>query len=292
MSITIRPVKTIADCRILEDLMMKIWGWGARNALPSHITITIAKNGGVLLLARDDQANDALPSEEPIGFCLGFVGFTKELRVKHCSHQAGVLPAYQNSGVGYQLKLAQRQAVLAQHLDQVTWTFDLLETRNANLNLHKLGAVCCTYLRNVYGELVDSLNKGLPTDRLQVDWWIASPWVASRVEKKASLLTLQEWLEQGTPILNPAKRNHQGYLVPSDMLLSPQSQYCLVEIPANIQAIKAKDIRLAYAWRMQSRAVFEDAFSQGYHVIDMLYQAGRSCYLLQKDWQGQSSRSL
>ena len=67
----------------------------------------------------------------------------------------------------------------SQGIDLITWTFDPLEARNAWLNFGKLGAVCNTYLRNVYGNLQDGLNAGLPSDRLQVDWWIGSEWVES-----------------------------------------------------------------------------------------------------------------
>ncbi len=157
MSIVIRPVKTIAESRMVEDLSMRVWGAGPESVVPDHVIITIAKNGGVVLLALD--------GEQPVGFCLGFVGFTKKLRIKHCSHQVGVLSAYQNSGLGYQLKVVQRQMLLGQGIDHVTWTFDPLGSRNANLNLHKLGAVCRTYLPDLYGQIRDSLNKGLPTDR-------------------------------------------------------------------------------------------------------------------------------
>ena len=94
---------------------------------------------------------------------------------------AGVHPAYRNRGLGYSLKLAQREHVLAQGIDLITWTFDPLETRNATLNFHKLGAVCNTYLPNLYGDMRDGLNAGLPSDRFQVDWWIASERVAQRL---------------------------------------------------------------------------------------------------------------
>ena len=277
MSIVIRPVKTIAESRMVEDLSMRVWGAGPESVVPDHVIITIAKNGGVVLLALD--------GEQPVGFCLGFVGFTKELRIKHCSHQVGVLSAYQNSGLGYQLKVVQRQMVLGQGIDHVTWTFDPLGSRNANLNLHKLGAVCRTYLPNLYGQIRDSLNKGLPTDRFQVDWWVKSEWVGSRVDSTPSLPTLSEWEARGVRLLNAPTRNREGYLVPAMNLPSLEKQYYLVELPSNIEAIKSADLSLAYAWRMHTRAVFEKAFAQGYSAIDLLYERGRSCYLLEKDWE-------
>ena len=40
----------------------------------------------------------------------------------------GVAPGYQGRGVGYRLKLAQREAVLDQGIDLITWTYDPLES--------------------------------------------------------------------------------------------------------------------------------------------------------------------
>ena len=279
MSITIRAVKTIEESRMVVDLALRVWGGKPLDVMPDHMLITVAKNGGVVLLACD--------GDEPVGFVFGFLGFTDQLLLKHCSHEAAVLPKYQNRGLGYQLKAAQRQMLLKQGLDHATWTFDPLETRNANLNLHKLGGVSSTYLRNVYGEMDDGLNAGLPTDRFLVDWWVASEWVRSRIDEKVFLPSLSEWLEQGIKVLNAPTRNRDGHLVP----IIPRSsgdafedRYYLLEFPTNIQAIKQTDLGLAYAWRMHSQAIFELAFARGYHAVDLLYQNGRSCYLLERNF--------
>jgi predicted GNAT superfamily acetyltransferase len=42
----------------------------------------------------------------------------------------------------------------------------------------------------------------------------------------------------------------------------------LVEIPADFQAMKARDVTLARAWRQHTRALFEAAFKSGYLVTD------------------------
>ena len=72
------------------------------------------------------------------------------------------------------MKTYQREHVLRQGLDLITWTYNPLLARNAQLNIAKLGAVCTTYLPNLYGPMRDGLNAGLPSDRFQVDWWIAT----------------------------------------------------------------------------------------------------------------------
>ena len=169
----IRPLSTHGEIRAVEQLQREVWDLPDVEVVPLHVLITAAKNGGLLLGAFDD--------ERLVGFVFGFPGLTSDGKLKHCSHMAGVHPAYRDRGLGYSLKLAQRDHVLAQGIDLITWTFDPLETRNATLNFHKLGAVCNTYIPNLYGEMRDGLNAGLPSDRFQVDWWIASERVAQRL---------------------------------------------------------------------------------------------------------------
>ena len=174
MIIQIRLLSTQEEIRSVEQLQREVWSLPDVEVVPLHVLITAAKNGGLLLGAFDD--------ERLVGFVFGFPGLTPEGKLKHCSHMAGVHPAYRDRGLGYSLKLAQREHVLAQGIDLITWTFDPLETRNATLNFHKLGAICNTYLPNLYGEMRDGLNAGLPSDRFQVDWWIASERVAQRLQ--------------------------------------------------------------------------------------------------------------
>jgi predicted GNAT superfamily acetyltransferase len=54
----------------------------------------------------------------------------------------------------------------------------------------------------------------------------------------------------------------------------------LVEIPADLPALKAADMALARDWRSYSREVFEQAFAAGYLVTDFVHEAGRSYYVL------------
>ncbi len=147
-------------------------------------------------------------------------------------------------------------------MDLVTWTYDPLESRNANLNIAKLGAVCRTYIVDLYGPLEDGLNAGLPTDRFQVDWRLASPWVEQRLSGA-----------EAPPVTGPfvaANRvdwNRQGYPLPGSLRLG-RSNACMVtfEIPADYQAVKAADPALALEWRLAAREAFQAYFGQGYVV--------------------------
>ncbi|MEE8392202.1 MAG: hypothetical protein V3S14_15610, partial [Anaerolineae bacterium] len=244
--------------------------------------ITAQKNGGMVLGAFDVASGEE--GGRLIGFLFGFVGLTFDGRVKHCSHMAGVLPAYQSQNVGYRLKLAQRERALNQRMDLVTWTFDPLESRNARLNFHKLGATCRTYLRNLYGSMRDQINAGLFSDRFQVEWHIASDHVADRLRGAWVGDSLSALLTEGVPVLNRALRGDGGLLHPPHKTLPIEGDRLLIQIPAHFQAIKAADFGLARAWREHTRALFEVAFADGYTVVDLLFEKGQSYYLLRKDW--------
>jgi predicted GNAT superfamily acetyltransferase len=239
--ITIHPLTTHDEIFAVEQLQRDAWGVPEVDVVPLHMLITPPRHGGLLLGAFD--------GERLAGFVFGFLGLTHDGRLKHCSHMAGVHPDYRDQGVGYSLKLAQREHVLAQGIDLVTWTFDPLETRNANLNFHKLGVVCNSYIRNLYGAMRGAINAGLPSDRLEVAWWIRSQQVVDRL---------------------------QGGVI------SPASDHLLIEVPANFQSIKATDMALALRWRLTTRQRFEDAFAQGYMAADLVKHGGGLAYVLER----------
>lgn len=296
-SFSIRPLKTIDECRQAEELQRVVWRLDDLDVTPSHVLLTFAKNGGVVLGAFVVSGG----REHMVGCVFGFIGTREglyapeapaQVKLKHCSHQLGVLPEWQSRGVGYALKLAQREAVRSQALRLITWTYDPLESRNANLNIAKLGAVCDTYIPNLYGELRDDLNRGLPTDRFQVDWWIASKRVETRLSRRRPPLTRALYQRAGTRILNEATFDERGLPVPPDAIQPLRDDRALVEFPALFQDVKRLDTQLALAWREHTRAIFQPAFAAGFTVTDMLYErdvAPRAFYVLTRTESSEAS---
>jgi predicted GNAT superfamily acetyltransferase len=170
-------------------------------------------------------------------------------------------------------------------MDLMTWTFDPLESRNARLNFHKLGATCKTYHRDLYGDMRDTLNAGLPSDRFQVEWHIASAHVAERLSDKWQGPSLSALQAAGVPVLNQARPGSGDLPEPSQQVLPIEGEQVLVQIPSRFQAIKSLDLGLALAWREHTRDLFEEAFGAGYVVVDLLFEGGQSTYLLKKEWR-------
>ena len=279
----IRPLESFEEMLQVEDLQRAVWPGSERGMVPAHLLLTAAHNGGVVL--------GAFEGEKLTGFVFGFLGTDPSspdrvamARLKHCSHMLGVPPERQGRGLGLDLKLAQRRAVLQQGIRLVTWTYDPLLSRNAHLNIRRLGAVCRTYLRNAYGEMDDQLNAGLPSDRFQVDWWVTSNRVTSRLESLRPPLDLAHYLAAGVPHLNPASLGPDDLPRPTESPLPVEGNLLLVEIPSDFGLIKSRDLGLAGAWREHTRQVFETAFASGYLVTDFIHLKGeripRSFYLL------------
>jgi predicted GNAT superfamily acetyltransferase len=275
MPIEIRSIKTEDEYHAVEQLQREIWGAQDIEIVAYETLMTAQKNGGVMLGAFDE--------EKLVGFVFGFVGLTADGRVKHCSHIAGVLADYRDRNVGYALKLKQRELALAQGIELMTWTFDPLESRNARFNFHKLGATCDTYLRNWYGAMRDKLNAGLPSDRFQVDWRIASPRVESRLGRAIADQSPATLLPEDVfhPLLNPPIAGQ--FLRPAEKTAPIAGERALIQIPSDFQSLKAADRELALAWRLHTRALFEEAFAKGYQATDLLIENGRSYYCLERN---------
>jgi predicted GNAT superfamily acetyltransferase len=281
--IELRILHAPEELRAAQQLQEQVWP-GAP-AVPDHLLIAAGHNGGINIGAYDKG--------KLVGALFGFVGIYQHddrTAVKHCSHSLGVLPEYRDQGVGFLLKRAQRQVVQKQGFELATWTYDPLESRNAYLNIHKLGAICKIYRRNEYGDMIDELNQGMPSDRFEVEWWVNSLRVNQRLSgENRNKLTLEHYTAGDVHPINTTKINASGWPVPhQDQMDLIEDSFnrpaiALLEFPANFQGMKSADIELAKDWRMYTRILFELFFLNGYVVTDMLYQPGdppRSYYVL------------
>jgi len=287
---TIRPLESIEDYQACEEIQRQVWGPGDAEVVPLNMLAAVTRNGGIAL--------GAFASGKLIGFAFGFLAtsgrFGPEapatVKLKHHSHMLAILPEWRDRGVGYALKLAQCEAARAQGLRLMTWTYDPLESRNALLNIAKLGAVCSTYYRDYYGQMRDELNEGVPSDRFQVDWYIASKRVNTRLVSGRGRLERGHYTSAGAVLLNPATFD-SPLPRPAEQVAGLVTDMALVEIPTDFQLMKSTDRALALAWRMQTREIFEWAFVHGFMVTDYVFESSsrRGFYALihtepDEDW--------
>ncbi len=278
---TIKLLESPEEMAAVEALQRLVWPDSETDVVPAHMLLAVAHNGGLVIGAYDTRSGGE--AHGLVGVSFGFPGLyvtPDGPRLKHHSHILGVHPDWRDKGLGFALKRAQWQMVRHQGVDRVTWTYDPLLSRNAKLNIARLGAVCNTYLRAEYGEMRDALNTGLPSDRFQVDWWVHSTRVERRLSRRSRpALTLDQYrkaevsLHEALPGPGPGPR-------PPEAIPALTGSLQLVEIPADFPTVKEADLGLARDWRFYCREVFETAFAAGYLVTDFVYDSGRSFYVL------------
>ena len=281
-SLTIRTIDTIDDYHKVEELQAVAWGVIDRTeVVPLAVLLTAQENGGLVAGAFDDAGNI-------VGFVFGFIGLTATGKFKHCSHMAGVLPHIRRQNIGYALKMFQRDYVIKQgRLDLITWTYDPLESVNAMLNIGKLGGIAHHYSENHYGDWNDDLNRGIPTDRFEVEWWIRSP----RVEKYLHPDHIRQshaWhIDSGAQTIFEARLDEQGLVIYQGTHLDLTAATLLLEIPAEFQHLKRHSMARAQEWRWKTREVFQHYLAQGYTVCDFLSEREgehrRNYYVLTRD---------
>jgi len=272
----IKYLESPEDMTSVEELQRAVWPGSETDVVPAHVFITAVHNGGLVI--------GAFVDDQLIGFIFGFPGLESTPdgpRPKHCSHMMGIHPDHRDSGVGFALKRAQWQMVRHQGLDHITWTYDPLLSRNAYLNIAKLGAVCNIYRRSEYGEMRDGLNAGLPSDRFQVDWWINTRRVDRRLGKRPRRpLKLDHFSKAHLQPLYTPLFETSDLIQPPEHFSPLEGHLALTEIPSDFSALKEADFSLARDWRFFSREVFETAFAAGYIVTDFVFDQGRSFYVL------------
>ncbi len=238
--ITIRELTTDEDMRPCHRVQQRVWGSSEIEVVPHHIFVVANRVGGQVLGAYDGA--------ELVGFVLSFPALQKGRKYLH-SHMTAVLPEYQGSGIGKQLKLAQRQDALNRGFDLIEWTFDPLQIGNANFNISHLGAIVREYLPSVYGSTTSQLDAGLPTDRLVAEWRIRDSRVQQTLQGRASQPPLTE--------VRP------------------------VHLPRNIREICARDPKQARAIQQQLRLELEPLFQDSFAITAFAMDAVHATYLLE-----------
>jgi predicted GNAT superfamily acetyltransferase len=249
VSIHFRDLTTRNEFASVVELERQIWGPGYDDVVPIPILIISVKRGGILIGAFD--------GDRMIGFVYSLPAI-RNGRPTQWSHMLGVLEEYRADGVGYRLKLMQRDRAIAMGLDLIEWTFDPMQALNAHLNFTKLGVVVEEYEENVYGESKSPLHKGNPTDRFIAEWWIRE----ARPE--------HDW--SGAAAIN---RGIEASLDRNDARV-------MVEIPMGFTDMLLAAPDHALAWRMATRTVFSVYFSRGYRAVDFRLDraARKGTYLL------------
>jgi predicted GNAT superfamily acetyltransferase len=238
--VEVRSCESHQDRAQCVDLQRRIWNFEDEDLVPSAMFVVAQHTGGHAYLAFDGEA--------AVGLALAFRGEHSG----HCylhSHIVGVVPEYQDRGVGRLLKLHQRSEALREGIDRIEWTFDPLELRNAYFNIARLGAVIRRFIPDCYGASTSPLHGSFPTDRFVAEWHLRS----TRVERALT----------GA---NEPRRGHDAVEI---------------GVPANIRELKANHAARALEIQSELRMKFTDLFARGFAVTGFRREREQGVYILE-----------
>jgi predicted GNAT superfamily acetyltransferase len=263
-NLVIRDIGGRMELRAVEELQGEVWGVPDLDVVPLTQLVAVRAAGGVLLGAFDD---DVLA-----GFVYGFTGY-EDGRVSHHSHMLAVRPLYRNYDLGRRLKTAQRERVLAQGIETMTWTYDPLQSLNAHFNFAKLGVVSNRYLIDFYGDDASSFLHRTGTDRLWVTWDLTADDVGGRIDKTR----FEAEFEGIAPLVAVGDEDFPLAVEPEAGL---QGERALIEIPSDINDLVKKGDGAGQKWRAATRRAFTAALARGFLVEGFRRTERGGVYLL------------
>lgn len=286
--LVIRPLLTFDELEDGVELQKKTWGRHFDDIVSAALMRVAQKIGGIAAGAFD-------PEEKLAAMVFGLAGLRDDVPV-HWSHMLAVEPDYRGRGLGTVLKIYQRRRVTAKGVGRMYWTFDPLEARNAHFNINRLGVRIESYIDDMYGSGETSpIHRGIGTDRFVAFWPLRDPALQQRIEKIEGLMS---WDPDGreatidmsadmritahdagarTELMNQALERVTGSFTDRS-----DTEQAFVEIPSDIQRLKAAQPEEASFWRTATRTAFLHYFSHGMTVTGFLRdpESGRCFYVM------------
>jgi len=270
--ITIREISDRQGFRRCVRLQQETWGRSFIDLVPGSMLMIAEKTGGLVLGA---FAGDTL-----VGFVFGFAGWKGNIKIQW-SDMLAVKKAYRNLKIGLRLKQRQRQILRKRGVQEIYWTFDPLECKNAYFNFQKLGIVVEEYLPNLYGKTHSPLHRGLDTDRFLAIWRIQDRTAGSLTQRKAAASV------ESTNLINECSVSRDNRLIPGPPNLqlhrerNPGLGRLYLEIPNNISEISRKSFRLARQWQLCIRLACRHYLSRGYVIrrfVSAVVDGRKGCF--------------
>ncbi len=258
--VVIREVPSPEGMKDVFPVAKSAWGMEEAESFIADMLNALKFHGGLVLGAYDGG--------RMVGFQYAFIGRRGKLFYLY-SHMTGVVEEKKYSGIGYELKMAQKRWARENGFKLVAWTFDPLMGLNANFNVRKLGVIARTYLPNFYGLMTDKLNRGAETDRFVAEWWVESK------SERESFDPASFAAVNSTAPLEGSMRKLTG-------INKITGNELVVEIPYSFTELKSAHPEAAVEWRVRSREIFTSLFSSGYAAVSFTSSGKRSYYLLRK----------
>jgi predicted GNAT superfamily acetyltransferase len=259
-NLEVRRADRLSDYEACLTIQREVWGFTDPADYASIPLLKVGNTYGGCLLVAEGSGGRIL------GFAYALLGREAGHDI-WWSHMTAVSDEVRGTGIGFDLKVAQRDAALRSGITEVLWTFDPLRAPNAYFNIRKLGVVVSAYETSFYGISTSPLHGQMATDRLVARWDLDSDRVADRVHGNSSLV-----LRDFDGIVR-ALESHEGG--PGQTRLDHGESPVLVQVPPVYPALT--DGRTgARAWQEALRVTFRHYLERGYTVTDFILLRGKT----------------
>jgi len=247
LTLRVETSRNPEDYKKYEEIRYSIWGDSNDNLASNRnlFSENIFTRGSSIFIG-------AYIDGKMVGFSYGYFGFD-DLRgfsdtenIHFYSQYNGVVDGYRNDGIGYSMKIYQREIVENMGVGRILCTFDPLVSVNAHMNVSKLKSFILDYEENPYPGFAGNFNSlNIPSDRL------LSLWVFDR------------------------EREIPGYLdIDSVVIKVPEDYYEILESDADI----------ALDWRLRTRELFKEYMKKRrFKIIDFIVSDTDKYYVLSKN---------
>lgn len=240
--VEVREIEDVPTLWAAADLLREVWRAEA-HPVPPNVLRALAHAGNYVA--------GAFEGDSLVGASAGFLA-DPGAPVLH-SHITGLLGRAQGLGIGFALKLHQRAWALARGIEEIRWTFDPLQRRNALFNLWRLRVDVVEYLTDFYGTMIDGINAGDESDRLLVSWALRSDRVLEAIDR-----THVVEFGDGGPSQHAALGVDAG-----GAPVRGQLDGWLIRMPEDIDRLRAEAPDVARAWRYAMREALGGALEDG-----------------------------
>lgn len=239
----IKVIDTYNELRKIATIRSEIWPNDGAVAL-DHMKF-ISQHGGIVL--------GAYLQENLVGYVYSFPGY-KQNQVYLILQNICILPSYQQQKIGEALMKRLKEEAKLLGYQEMVWTFEPLESVNAYVYLHKMGATSSVYIRNCYENDQDNM----PIDRFFTRWHIAQSY-------EPPSYTFEDLKEKAYNI--QLSTNSSTSLLSFDPEKLEKNSFLLIPVPANFSVLPRQK---AYEWRIQTQPIFEQIFKRGWEVFDLI----------------------
>ena len=241
--VTIRECSSIQDFQQCIELERAVWKDEDIGIMPIRLYL-ISKSCNAPTFGAFDA------SGKLVGFVHTMIALMNG-RVLYHSHLAAVLEQWRHKDIGFRMKLAQREHAIKSGVPLIIWTFDPLQSRNAHLNINKLGAIIRRYEVNYYDRGFSNVfDPEVPSDRIIAEWWVSSPHVEA--------------------VLAGNRPN-------------PGANAKTIVIPEDVSTIRKRSSEEYLKWRLRVREDFQSKLNGGLIARGFQRESGASRYLLGSD---------